>query len=78
MTKFNVPESSVSPWVGCWQQSPYCPSCCGELEAQADPERTTGTHRIHFTNYRCIECEAEITNIHNVTVTFTLKVPASE
>ena len=71
MTKPKIPESSVSPWVGCWQENPYCPACCGELEAQADSGKTTG--RIHYTDYRCIECKSEITNIHNITVNFTVK-----
>lgn len=62
MTKPEIPA-----WVGCWQENPYCPACGGELEAEANSGHTTG--RILFTDYVCIECQSEITNIHNVTVT---------
>ena len=47
-----------------WQDSPHCPVCEGEIEEQP-ASRDMG---LKYSDHLCIECDLEITNVHNTAV----------
>ena len=72
MTKAEQTFDLPPGWVQAWQTHPVCPQCGSSgLEAQTPDGRQTAA--IMFTDFECIDCEAEITHIHNLTVNFTVK-----